>query len=101
MIYHKKSKKFSSWEEANQYTQALKAEGYTDWRLPTKYEAYQLVSLLEIRKSESCSLKQLKGYYWVADSREKAGQWEDIMLCGGNDVHWVESMKGKVWAVRP
>lgn len=101
MLYHKKSKIFSSWEEADQYAKSLEVGGFSDWRLPTKNECYQLVMLLEIKKHESCGLKKLKGHYWIQDQADKAGQWEDVMLCGGNEFYWVDSERGRAWAVRP
>ena len=96
----KKSKKFSTWEEANEYAGSLELGGYDDWRLPTREETLFLSELLQLNKG-GCPIT-FKRPHWV-NTREKAtaGYWEDYPLCGGSELLWVEGKHGPVRAVRP
>jgi uncharacterized protein DUF1566 len=95
-----KSKKFSTWDKANNYVNLLQLGGFDDWRLPTREEMLFLSELLMIKKG-ACPIT-FKRAHWVNDKGNGvAGFWEDYPLCGGSEFLWVEGEKGSVRAVRP
>ena len=83
----KKSRKISTWEEANAYVNTLQLGGFDDWRLPTPEEILDLAELLDIKKG-ACSIKIKRGL-WVNGDKSKGniGHWEDYPLCAGSEFH--------------
>lgn len=96
----KESRKFSSWNEANEYVNSLELAGYTDWRLPTRDECLDLSEILQIKKG-TCPIK-FKRAHWIRGKKNgKTGYWDDYPLCGGSELRWVRGKEGSVRAVRP
>lgn len=75
----KKSKKISSWQEADDYANRLQLGGFDDWRLPTRDECYTLSQLLLMKKGD-CPIKIKRGH-WVSDNtKRKPGFWDEYQL---------------------
>lgn len=75
----KRSKRISSWQEADAYANNLQLGGFDDWRLPTRDECYTLSQLLSTKKGD-CPIK-IKTGHWVSDNtKKKPGFWEDYQL---------------------
>ncbi|MBW1812694.1 MAG: DUF1566 domain-containing protein [Deltaproteobacteria bacterium] len=97
----KKSKMISTQEEADEYVKRLQLAGFDDWRLPTHNECLFLSELLMMKKGD-CPIKKSTKGYWVSNGKKgESGFWDDYLLCGGPEFHWVTSKKGYVRAVRP
>lgn len=95
-----KSQNFSSWEDANQYVEALSLGGFDDWRLPTPEECLRLSQLIQMKKSD-CPM-ETGGNHWVSKTNNiEAGQWESNVHCDGPIFRWTKDKKGRVKAVRP
>lgn len=95
-----RSENFTSQEAAEEYADSLVIAGYSDWRLPTKMELYDLCDIYEMRMAGDCPLEP-KGSYWSKNGKGKAGEWMAYPLCGGSDYKYLQSKKGRVRAVRP
>lgn len=96
-----RSKVFASGPEAQDYALNLKLGNFSDWRLPSQEELYELCYLIELRQAGDCPIK-LKGSHWVAnDGATEAGEWEAYPLCGGPGFRYAKSKTGQVKAVRP
>jgi Protein of unknown function (DUF1566) len=96
----KKSQKFSTRDEANEYVSSLQLGGFDDWRLPTREEYLFLSELLALNK-DTCPIK-FKRAHWASDRHKgNPGHWEDYPLCGGSEFLWVKGEEGSVRAVRP
>lgn len=93
------SKKFSTWNEANEYVSTLKLGGFDDWRLPTRDECLTLTELLELKIGD-CPIKIKKGHWISNNDKGESGYWEDYPLCGGSEFRWVKEKKGSVRGVR-
>lgn len=96
-----RSEVFASGQEAHNYTKNVKLGNYSDWRLPSREELYELCRLIELRLAGDCPI-QLKGGYWLANGgATEAGEWEAYPLCGGPGFRYAKSKSGRVKAVRP
>lgn len=96
-----RTKVFASGQEAQNYVQNLKLGNYSDWRLPSQEELYELCYLIELRLAGDCPIR-LKGSHWLAnDGNIEAGEWEAYPLCGGPGFSYAKSKTGRVMAVRP
>lgn len=88
-------------QEAQDYARNLKLGNFSDWRLPSQEELYDLCYLIELRRTDDCPIK-LKGSHWVTKRGEtEAGEWEAYPLCGGPGFRYSKSKSGRVKAVRP
>jgi hypothetical protein len=93
--------KFSSPAEAEAYAAGLDLAGYTDWRLPTSQELWDLFYANDYTmKGELADQIELEGSYWTKDGdRVLAGYLEDGDDPGINR-YFFDSKKGYVRAVR-
>lgn len=91
---------FVSAEEALDYVENLNLGNYSDWRLPTKDELYELCALFEMKLAGDCPI-ELKGSYWSTNGKTRAGEWHVYPLCGGSDFQYLKNKSGRVRAVRP
>jgi hypothetical protein len=97
----KSGESFATLEEAQQYVARLDLGGYTDWRLPTIYELYDLYLISDLKKAGAVEL-DLKGNYWSGekDGEGMVGAWELGDQCDP-ERRYYEKKKGYVRAVRP
>lgn len=90
-------------EAAQQSTMALNLGGYTDWRLPTRDELFDLYYIFFWKKNGGCSMNN-SGNYWIVDDEGTPlpGHWETYFLCAP-EHRFIRSLstKGYVRAVRP
>lgn len=93
---------FHSYEDAQQYVNNLQLGGYSDWRLPTKSELFDLHNVFFLKKNGNCTMKRT-GEYWSTDKKDTPalGHWETYHLCGPG-FKYVKSVgsKGYVRAIR-
>jgi len=96
-----KSETIKTYEEAQLYVKNLKLGGYTDWRLPTVYELYELNYLFDLHVNGTCDFER-KGKYWSGekDGEGMAGSWEMSDQCDPERRYFNKS-EGSVRAVRP
>jgi len=64
----RKSHKFYTEEEAQKYVKSLRLGGYSDWRLPTKKERWDLLHVFLLNKQGNCTLKYLGLPYWTTNT---------------------------------
>jgi len=88
-------------EEAQAYAERLGLGGYTDWRLPTPQELYDLHYLVDIKKAKGIAMK-MEGNYWLVDQEGTgmAGSWEVGDQCEPSRSYFKKEW-GYVRAVRP
>ncbi len=96
-----KSKMTTSLEEAQQYASTLRLGGYSDWRLPTVDELYDLNYLFDLFQNGDCALDR-KGNYWSGEKNGegKAGAWEISDQCDP-ERQYAPGTQGYIRAVRP
>ena len=72
-----RSKKMSSSTEVQEYLSNLNKGEYNDWRLPTKYELYDLFLLFALKENQKLDIK-LEMSYWLVGNNGKmiVGSWE-------------------------
>ena len=72
----------SNIDEARLYVKNLKLGGYSDWRLPTVFELYELNFTFNFKKNESVLIKR-EGSYWSLSGENdgRAGDWETGQQC--------------------
>lgn len=101
MWQKERSRSFRSLEEAQEYAAKLRLGGYTDWRLPTVYELYDLHYLFDLKKAEGLEMK-LEGNYWSGeqDGEGMVGSWEIGDQCEPERQYFKKSW-GYVRVVRP
>lgn len=93
---------FFSWEQARQYAEALTLGGYTDWRLPSRGELYELHDLLALKMPSDCAILEVGGYWSAAEQGGgNAGYWDTYPLCGDFSYEYIKRASGAVRAVRP
>lgn len=69
-----------SWEDAMEYCDNLKVDGYTNWRLPTRFE---LQFLIETQPTEfDCDLS-----YWTSTERNYDSPGAEFILCSNCDLY--------------
>lgn len=93
---------FFSWEQARQYVGTLTMGGYTDWRLPSRDELFELHDLLALQMPSDCPILE-HGGYWSA-SRQGGGDvgyFDTYPLCGDSGYEYIKTASGAVRAVRP
>ena len=72
------SRRLSSPEQVEEYLQEMNGSGgYTDWRLPTKQELYELLVFFDLKDNGDVAAPK-KGNYWYAGESGEAevGAWE-------------------------
>lgn len=96
-----RSRLIRSIEEARQYAADLELGGYTDWRLPTIYELYDLHYLFDLKKNGDVKI-ELDGNYWAGekDGEGMVGSWEIGDQCEP-ERQYFKKKKGYVRVVRP
>jgi len=96
-----KSKRFETLEEAEHYVANLRLGSYTDWRLPTIYELYDLHYLFDLHKNGDVQM-DLKGSYWSGkkDGEGMVGSWEVGDQCEPSRTYY-KKKSGYVRAIRP
>lgn len=96
-----RSETFTSLDEAQAYTSALKVGGYNDWRLPTVVELYELYLIFDLHENGDCGL-QAEGTYWSdePDLEGNVGTWELDDNCDA-ERRYIPKQRGKVRAIRP
>jgi hypothetical protein len=97
----KKSGTIKTYEEAQRYVTNLNLGGYSDWRLPTVNELYNLTYLCDLHLNGTCDLDP-RGKYWSGDKdgEGEAGSWEMSAQCDPARRYFNKS-EGSVRAVRP
>ncbi len=72
-----RSKKMRSSTEVQEYLSNLNKDEYNDWRLPTKYELYDLFLLFALKENQELDFK-LEMSYWLIGNNGKmiVGSWE-------------------------
>ena len=72
-----RSKKMRSSTEVQEYLSNLNKGEYNDWRLPTKYELYDLFLLFALKENQELDIK-LELSYWLVGNNGKmiVGSWE-------------------------
>ncbi len=101
MWQNEKSQTIKTLEEAQRYIKNLNIGGYTDWRLPTVYELFDLNYNFDIHQNGECVLDR-KGRYWSGekDGEGKVGSWEIANQCDPARQYF-SGTDGYVRAVRP
>ena len=96
-----RSKKMKTPAEVSQYLHTLNKGAYSDWRLPTKQELYQLNTIFDFKKNGAVKFK-FEGKYWLVDPKGavSVGAWEIGDQCGPERTFYV-GKKGYVRAIRP
>lgn len=96
-----RSKKIDSLAAAQQYLQQLNKGLYHDWRLPTKWELYDLFTKFDLKKNGEVSIR-LEGSYWLKDEDGSIhpGSWEMGDQCGAERIMY-PTTSGYVRAIRP
>jgi len=93
-----RSRKLRSVTEVQQYLIDLNTGKYSDWRLPTKQELYDLFSIFDLKRNGGVIVK-LEGHYWLDDAGMNVGTWEIGDQCGPTRSFYPGKV-GHVWAVR-
>lgn len=96
-----RSKKMRSLAEVEHYLNQLNQGVYHDWRLPTKWELYDLFSTFDLKKNGDVTIV-LEGSYWIRDDKGKRhpASWETGDQCGVERTYYT-TQSGHVRAVRP
>ncbi len=96
-----RSKRFKSFKEAQAFVEQLQLGGYSDWRLPTIYELYDLNFLFDLHKNGSITLNR-EGNYWSGekDGDGMIGAWAISDQCDPSR-QYEPGKVGYVRAVRP
>lgn len=97
-----RSRTIQTFAEAEFYVVNLDLGGYTDWRLPTRNELYDLVYLFDLRLNGECAL-DCEGKFWSAESSGEgvAGGWEISANQCDPARQYYHGTNGHVRAVRP
>jgi len=95
------SKTFRSLEQAKAHVAALATAGYSDWRLPTVGELYELYMIFDLHQNGDCEF-QVDGTYWSdePDQDGRVGTWELDDNCDP-ERRYIPKKKGRVRAIRP
>lgn len=96
-----RSKRFASFQEAETYAEQVTLGGYSDWRLPTIYELYDLNYLFDLHKNGKIILNR-EGNYWSGekDGEGMIGAWAISDQCDPSR-QYETGKAGYVRVVRP
>lgn len=97
-----RSRRFKTVEDVEDYLQQLNTgSDYSDWRLPTKRELYELHSIFDLKGNGEVKTR-VEGSYWLTDesSPPVVGSWEIGDQCGPSRTYYT-GKAGYVRAVRP
>lgn len=96
-----RSKRITSFKEAQAFAENLTLGGYDDWRLPTIYELYDLNFLFDLHKNGNITLNR-EGNYWSGekDGDGMIGAWAISDQCDPSR-QYEPGKAGYVRAVRP
>ncbi len=93
---------FYSWEQARQYAETLALGGYTDWRLPSRGELFELHDLLALKMPSDCPILEYGGYWSTSNQAGGGvGYFDTYPLCGDSGYEYIKTPNGAVRAVRP
>jgi hypothetical protein len=96
-----RSRRLNSFQEAEAYAEQLTLGGYSDWRLPTIYELYDLNYLFDLHKNGNITLDR-EGNYWSGekDGDGMIGAWAISDQCDPSRMY-EPAEAGYVRAIRP
>jgi len=96
-----RSKKLRSPTQVAEYLSQLNKGEFNDWRLPTKWELYDLLQLFALKKIPPVKAK-LEMSYWLTgeNGKMRVGSWDAGDGCG-IERKFYPGKKGYVRAVRP
>ena len=94
-------KQFTDSAEAEQYAQSLSLAGFTDWRLPTSQELWDLYFTNDYSMAGQLAKQiTMKGSYWTKDGNQIIAGYLDEGDDPGINRYYINSKKGYVRAVR-
>jgi hypothetical protein len=96
-----RSAKTDNIDDVNAYLNSINQGQYSDWRLPTKEELFQLHTAFDLKRNGDLQV-QLEGNYWLVDYMGKAyvGTWEIGDQCGPSRAFY-KGNAGYIRAIRP
>lgn len=96
-----RSKRLKTSEEVAEYLNTLNQGKFSDWRLPTRQELYDLFCIFDLKESGEVKIR-LEGAYWLKGETEQpeVGAWEIGDDCGPTRKYF-QKKAGYVRAVRP
>ena len=98
---HHRSHKMHSAEEVKAFLQELNQGQHKDWRLPTKWELYELLAKFDWKQNGDIAAPPT-GSYWLQEKNGSPypGAWGPDGRCGIERSYY-KNTSGYVWAVRP
>ncbi len=95
------SRRTRSVEEVRQYLQKLNKGSEGGWRLPTKEELYELMSIFDLKENGEVKIR-FEGSYWLRDEADNfyVGSWEIGDQCEPSRTFF-EGRSGHIRAIRP
>ncbi len=95
-----RSRNLNSLDSAKEYTETLDEGGYSDWRLPTVTELFDLYMIFDLHDNGDCTM-EAEGTYWSdePDLEGRVGTWELDDNCDA-ERQYIPKKKGRVRAIR-
>ncbi|WP_163337803.1 DUF1566 domain-containing protein [Desulfopila sp. IMCC35008] len=96
-----RSKRIRNIRDINNYLVTLNQGQYSDWRLPSKQELYNLFAIFDHKQNGEVKAR-MEGYYWLTDDKGNpiAGSWEIGDQCGPSRTYY-QGKSGYIRAIRP
>ncbi|WP_163338446.1 DUF1566 domain-containing protein [Desulfopila sp. IMCC35008] len=96
-----RSKEFSSPGDVQQHLSRLNEGEFSDWRLPTKQELYDLFGIFDMKNNGNVKIR-IEGRYWLVNDKGDVvtGAWEVGNGCGPERIFYT-GKKGHIMAIRP
>lgn len=96
-----RSRRLRTMQDVDEYLKTLNRGKYSDWRLPTQQELYELFTIFDFKTSGDVKI-QLEGSYWLVGKKGEVevGSWEIGDQCGPSRSYY-KGKTGYVRAVRP